>query len=206
MTVYEKLIKVQKELKAPKNQRNSFGNYNYRSCEDILEALKPVLAENGATVFLSDKPIVKENLWSYIESTVTFVDIESGESVTVTAFARESESKKGMDVSQITGSASSYARKYALNGLFLIDDTKDADTDEQHNQAARSKQKAISKDDVTALRLDLVKVATATKKDVNQLEAWVAQQIGLNSFDSINQSNIAKANALVKQLMIKAKV
>lgn len=206
MTVYEKLIKVQKELKAPKNQRNSFGNYNYRSCEDILEALKPVLAENGATVFISDKPIVKENLWSYIESTVTFVDIESGESVTVTAFARESESKKGMDVSQITGSASSYARKYALNGLFLIDDTKDADTDEQHNQTAGSKQKAFSKDDVTALRLDLVKVATATKKDVNQLEAWVAQQIGLNSFDSINQSNIAKANALVKQLMIKAKV
>lgn len=206
MTVYEKLIKVQKELKAPKNQRNSFGNYNYRSCEDILEALKPVLAENGATVFISDKPIVKENLWSYIESTVTFVDIESGESVTVTAFARESESKKGMDVSQITGSASSYARKYALNGLFLIDDTKDADTDEQHNQTAESKQKAFSKDDVTALRLDLVKVATATKKDVNQLEAWVAQQIGLNSFDSINQSNIAKANALVKQLMIKAKV
>lgn len=206
MTVYEKLIKVQKELKAPKNQRNSFGNYNYRSCEDILEALKPVLAENGATVFLSDKPIVKENLWSYIESTVTFVDIESGESVTATAFARESESKKGMDVSQITGSASSYARKYALNGLFLIDDTKDADTDEQHNQISGSKQKAFSKDDVTALRLDLVKVATATKKDVNQLEAWVAQQIGLNSFDSINQSNIAKANALVKQLMIKAKV
>lgn len=206
MTVYEKLIKVQKELKAPKNQRNSFGNYNYRSCEDILEALKPVLAENGATVFLSDKPIVKENLWSYIESTVTFVDIESGEFVTATAFARESESKKGMDVSQITGSASSYARKYALNGLFLIDDTKDADTDEQHNQISGSKQKAFSKDDVTALRLDLVKVATATKKDVNQLEAWVAQQIGLNSFDSINQSNIAKANALVKQLMIKAKV
>lgn len=206
MTVYEKLIKVQKELKAPKNQRNSFGNYNYRSCEDILEALKPVLAENGATVFISDKPIVKENLWSYIESTVTFVDIESSESVTVTAFARESESKKGMDVSQITGSASSYARKYALNGLFLIDDTKDADTDEQHNETAGSKQKAFSKDDVTALRLDLVKVATATKKDVNQLEAWVAQQIGLNSFDSINQSNIAKANVLVKQLMIKAKV
>lgn len=206
MTVYEKLINVQKELKAPKNQRNSFGNYNYRSCEDILEALKPVLAENGATVFISDKPIVKENLWSYIESTVTFVDIESGESVTVTAFARESESKKGMDVSQITGSASSYARKYALNGLFLIDDTKDADTDEQHNQISGSKQKAFSKDDVTALRLDLVKVATATKKDVNQLEAWVAQQIGLNSFDSINQSNIAKANVLVKQLMIKAKV
>ena len=206
MTVYKKLIEVQKELKAPKNQRNSFGNYNYRSCEDILEALKPVLSEHGATVFISDKPVVKENLWSYIEATATFVDTESGDSVSVTAYAREAETKKGMDVSQITGSASSYARKYALNGLFLIDDTKDADSDEQHNQTYGAKQKTFSKDDVTALRLDLVKVATATKKDVNDLESWVAQQIGLNSFDSINQSSFAKANALVKQLMAKAKV
>ena len=206
MTVYKKLTEVQKELKAPKNQRNTFGNYNYRSCEDILEALKPVLSEHGATVFISDKPVVKENGWSYIESTATFVDTESGDSVSVTAYAREAEIKKGMDVSQITGSASSYARKYALNGLFLIDDTKDADTDEQHNQTSGTKQKAFSKDDVTALRLDLVKVATATKKDVNDLESWVAQQIGLDSFESINQSNFVKANALVKQLMAKAKV
>lgn len=206
MTVYKKLIEVQKELKAPKNQRNSFGNYNYRSCEDILEALKPVLSEHGATVFISDKPVVKENLWSYIEATATFVDTESGDSVSVTAYAREAEMKKGMDVSQITGSASSYARKYALNGLFLIDDTRDADSDEQRNQTTGAKQKAFSKDDVTALRLDLVKVATATKKDVNDLESWVAQQIGLNNFESINQSSFAKANALVKQLMAKAKV
>ena len=206
MTVYKKLIEVQKELKAPKNQRNSFGNYNYRSCEDILEALKPVLSEHGATVFISDKPVVKENLFSYIEATATFVDTESGDSVSVTAYAREAETKKGMDVSQITGSASSYARKYALNGLFLIDDTRDADTDEHHNQTTGAKQKAFSKDDVTALRLDLVKVATATKKDVNDLESWVAQQIGVNSFESINQSSFAKANALVKQLMEKAKV
>ena len=206
MTVYKKLIEVQKELKAPKNQRNSFGNYNYRSCEDILEALKPVLSEHGATIFISDKPVVKENLWSYIEATATFVDTESGDSVSVTAYAREAETKKGMDVSQITGSASSYARKYALNGLFLIDDTKDADSDEQHNQTSGAKQKTFSKDDVTALRLDLVKVATATKKDVNDLESWVAQQIGLNNFESINQSSFAKANVLVKQLMAKAKV
>lgn len=205
MTVYKKLIEVQKELKAPKNQRNTFGNYNYRSCEDILEALKPVLSEHGATVFISDKPVVKENLFSYIEATATFVDTESGDSVSVTAYAREAETKKGMDPSQITGSASSYARKYALNGLFLIDDTRDSDSDE-YQKITGSKQKAFSKDDVTALRLDLVKVATATKKDVNDLESWVAQQIGLNSFDSINQSSFAKAKALVKQLMAKAKV
>ena len=206
MTVYKKLIKVQMELKAPKNQRNTFGNYNYRSAEDILEALKPILAKHEADVFLSYKIVVKENLWTYAEATATFVDIETGESTCTTGYAREAETKKGMDPSQITGSASSYAGKYALNGLFLIDDTRDADTDEQHRQTAGTKQKAFSKDDVTALRLDLVKVATATKKDVNELEAWVAQQIGVDNFDAINQLSFVKANALVKQMVVKAGV
>ena len=206
MTVYKKLIKVQTELKAPKNQRNTFGNYNYRSAEDILEALKPILVKHEADVFLSYKIIVKENLWTYVEATATFVDIETGESTCTTGYAREAETKKGMDPSQITGSASSYAGKYALGGLLLIDDTKDADTDEQHRQTAGTKQKAFSKDDVTALRLDLVKVATATKKDVNELEAWVAQQIGVDNFDAINQLSFVKANALVKQMVVKAGV
>ena len=206
MTVYKKLIKVQTELKAPKNQRNTFGNYNYRSAEDILEALKPILAKHDADVFISYKVIVKENLWTYVEATATFVDIETGESTCTTGYAREAETKKGMDPSQITGSASSYAGKYALNGLFLIDDTKDADTDEHYRQTAGTKQKAFSKDDVTALRLDLVKVATATKKDVNELEAWVSQQIGVDSFDAINQLSFVKANALVKQMVVKAGV
>ena len=206
MTVYKKLIKVQQELKAPKNQRNTFGNYNYRTAEDILEALKPILAKHEADVFISYKIVVKENLWTYVEATATFVDIETGDSICTTGYAREAETKKGMDPSQITGSASSYASKYALNGLFLIDDTKDADTDEQHRQTTGAKQKAFSKDDVTALRLDLVKVATATKKDVNELEAWVAQQIGVDNFDAINQLSFVKANALVKQMVIKAGV
>ena len=206
MTVYKKLIKVQTELKAPKNQRNTFGNYNYRSAEDIQEALKPILVKHEADVFLSYKIIVKENLWTYVEATATFVDIETGESTCTTGYAREAETKKGMDPSQITGSASSYAGKYALNGLFLIDDTKDADTDEHHRQTAGAKPKAFTKDDVTALRLDLVKVATATKKDVNELEAWVAQQIGVDNFDAINQLSFVKANALVKQMVVKAGV
>ena len=206
MELFKKLIEVQKELKAPKNQRNTFGNYNYRTAEDILEALKPILAKHEADVFLSYKIIVKENLWTYVEATATFVDIETGDSICTTGYAREAETKKGMDPSQITGSASSYASKYALNGLFLIDDTKDADTDEQHRQTAGTEPKAFTKDDVTALRLDLVKVATATKKDVNELEAWVAQQIGVDSFDAINQLSFAKANALVKQMVIKAGV
>ena len=206
MSVYEKLIAVQSELKAPKNQRNSFGNYNYRSCEDILEALKPILAEHKATVFISDNPSVRENLWTYIESTATFVDIETGESVRVTAYAREAEMKKGMDVSQVTGSASSYARKYALNGLFLIDDTKDADTDEHRKQTGGQTNKQFSKDDITAIRLDLVKVATATQKDVNDLEQWVAGQIGIPSLEQVDGNTIVKAKTLTKQLMIKAKV
>ena len=209
MTVYKKLIKVQQELKAPKNQRNTFGNYNYRSAEDILEALKPILAKHDATVFISDKVVVKENNWAYIESTAAFVDIETGESVSTTAFARETENKKGMDSSQITGSASSYARKYALNGLFLIDDAVDPDSDSHQKITGGESQgsnRKFSKDDVTALRLDLVKVATATKKDVNELEAWVSQQIGVDNFDAINQLSFAKANALVKQMVVKAGV
>ena len=206
MTVYKKLIKVQQELKAPKNQRNTFGNYNYRNAEDILEALKPILAKHEADVFLSYKIIVKENLWTYVEATATFVDIETGESTCTTGYAREAETKKGMDPSQITGSASSYAGKYALGGLLLIDDTKDADTDEHHRQTTGAEPKAFTKDDVTALRLDLVKVATATKKDVNELEAWVAQQIGVDNFDAINQLSFVKANALVKQMVVKAGV
>ena len=205
MTVYKKLIKVQQELKAPKNQRNTFGNYNYRNAEDILEALKPILVKHEADVFLSYKIIVKENLWTYVEATATFVDIETGESTCTTGYAREAETKKGMDPSQITGSASSYASKYALNGLFLIDDTKDADTDEHPIQTAGAKQKAFSKDDVTALRLDLVKLATATGNDVNELEKRVAAAIGLDSFEAINnQHNFTKASALVEQAMVKA--
>ena len=209
MTVYKKLIKVQQELKVPKNQRNTFGNYNYRKAEDILEALKPILAKHEADVFLSYKIVVKENLWTYVEATATFVDIETGESTCTTGYAREAETKKGMDPSQITGSASSYAGKYALGGLFLIDDAVDPDSDSHQKitgGGAQASNRKFSKDDVTALRLDLVKVATATKKDVNELEAWVSQQIGVDNFDAINQLSFVKANALVKQMVVKAGV
>lgn len=119
----EKLAIIQQTLKAPKNQRNNFGNYNYRSCEDILEALKHVL--KGMVVTIQDDIIVVADR-VYVKSTATITDGES--SLSNTAFAREAQIKKGMDDSQITGAASSYARKYALNGLFLIDDTKDADS------------------------------------------------------------------------------
>lgn len=139
MGVYEKLIKVQCELKAPKGQYNSFGKYNYRSCEDILEGLKSVLEKHKATLILSDSIEVIDGRF-YVKAVATFVDIESGEKIENCAYARESLEKRGMDDSQVTGATSSYARKYALNGLFLIDDTKDADTDEYQNQQNDTKQ------------------------------------------------------------------
>ncbi len=163
--VLDKLHFIQQKLKAPKGQYNSFGKYSYRSAEDILEAVKPILGDIGCTLLLSDEvvaigePVIttshtreedsenKKMKFSeiqechqrfYVKATATFVDVESGADLSVTAYAREEDSKKGMDGSQITGTASSYARKYALNGLFCIDDTKDADTDEYQKQTKKT--------------------------------------------------------------------
>lgn len=132
------LRSIQCELKAPKGQYNSFGKYSYRSCEDILEAVKPLLDKYKATVYITDE-VVSVGDRIYVKATATFVD-KDGKEVSVSAFAREPVARKGMDEAQVTGATSSYARKYALNGLFLIDDTKDADTDENRNESeARSK-------------------------------------------------------------------
>lgn len=125
--VYQKLLKVQSELKAPKKQNNKFGNYNYRSCEDIQEAVKPLLKEVGAVLVISDEIKQIQDRF-YVEATVKFINCEDNATIENKALAREELVKKGMDSSQITGSASSYARKYALNGLLCIDDTKDSDT------------------------------------------------------------------------------
>lgn len=138
--VYGKLMMIQKELKAPKGQYNSFAKYNYRSCEDILEAVKPLCIKNNATLLLNDA-VQEVSGRFYVVATATLIDTESGDSVSANAYAREPQDKKGMDDSQITGMASSYARKYALNGLFCIDDTKDADTDE----VKRQEQKPVKK-------------------------------------------------------------
>ena len=141
MNIYEKLLRVQVELKAPKGQYNSFGKYKYRSCEDILTAVKPLLDKVGATITITDDLVLVGDRF-YVKATATFTDTEKCTAITNTAFAREDENKKGMDGSQITGTASSYARKYALNGLLLIDDTKDADTDENHNERKAKDEKA----------------------------------------------------------------
>lgn len=133
MNIYEKLTEVQNELKAPKSKYNSFGKYNYRSCEDILEAVKPILKAKRLAMTVKDDVFNIGDRF-YIMATVTVYDCESDEKVTTTAYAREDADKKGMDGSQITGSSSSYARKYALNGMFAIDDTKDADSWNTHDK------------------------------------------------------------------------
>lgn len=141
MEIYEKLNKIQSELKAPKGQYNKFGKYSYRSCEDILEALKPHLLKYGCVVTLTDDMQLIGDRY-YLKATATITDAESGKSVSNIALAREDKERAGMSESQITGTASSYARKYALNGLFLIDDTKDADTDAYHEQTHADKKQS----------------------------------------------------------------
>lgn len=127
----KKVSQIQGELKAPKNQYNNFGGYKYRSCEDILEAVKPLIVKLGLVLTVNDEMVLVGNR-VYVKATATITDGEN--SISNSAFAREAESKKGMDESQITGSASSYARKYALNGLLCIDDTKDADATNTHGK------------------------------------------------------------------------
>jgi hypothetical protein len=165
MKVYEKLQAVQAELKAPKGQYNSFGKYKYRSCEDILEALKPVLAKHKAAVTISDDIVMCGERY-YIKATASFIDIEAAgdepTQVLNTAFARESGDKKGLDSSQVTGTASSYARKYALNGLFLIDDTADADTDAYHETTtAETKESKASL--IAKLKIEMCRTGVGVK-------------------------------------------
>lgn len=171
MNIYEKLSNIQHELKAPKGQYNSFGKYKYRSCEDILEAVKPICFKYKATLVISDEVLCAGDRF-YIKATATLYDTESEEKIENAAYARESLEKKGMDDSQITGTASSYARKYALNGLFNIDDTKDADTDEFTGKQLIDKskvnalQKAISNNNISTETINNV----LTKFGYSELE------------------------------------
>lgn len=145
MSIYNKLFEIQQNLKAPKGQYNQFGKYAFRSCEDILEALKPLLASQKAIIVLSDELTNIEQRY-YIKATARIIDIETGEQIENSSYAREDENKKGMDLSQITGASSSYARKYALNGLFCIDDNKDSDTTNTgQTQQKQKNQKQLNK-------------------------------------------------------------
>jgi len=160
----EKLVKIQSELKAPKNQFNSFGKYNYRSCEDILEAVKPLLLKYNCSLVITDE--VKEVLgFIYVEATALIKDNETNTQIGVTAQAGIEPNKKGMDISQSFGSSSSYARKYALNGLFLIDDTKDSDATNKHG---KEENKVEEKPKMHQLTSDNIKsiIAKGTQQEV----------------------------------------
>lgn len=179
--IYAALMAVQSELKAPKGQENTFGKYRYRSAEDILEAVKPLLKANGLYLRISDTVELIGDRY-YVKATVTAVDIATGEAESATAYAREQSEKKGMDAAQVTGATSSYARKYALNALFGIDDTKDADTDEyartgqsgvnqgeSKTQVQPPAQKEPQQDEMHAARRELsaeMKRIGATKEEV----------------------------------------
>lgn len=177
------LSEVQFELKAPKGQFNKFGHYAYRSTEDILKAVKPLLKKFGDDLSLSDEPVLVGD-WHYIKATATFKD-KDGKETSSTGYARESVSKKGMDDSQITGTASSYARKYALNGLFLIDDTKDADSSEYHqqNQQRQSNKPANNQRN------------NGLKANANRYKALV------NEYAKLTNSNFEAVNNDVKGIM-----
>lgn len=172
----KELQSIQSKLKAPKSQYNNFGKYPYRSCEDILEAVKPLLAEEKCTLTISDD-ITMIGDWIYVKATATLTN-ESGAKEQTTAFAREEAVKKGMDAAQITGSTSSYARKYALNGLFCIDDTKDPDTTNQGNQYVKPNSKTPAK-------------STSTGKKVVPMEMLLSEEF-LKSLHELDKKNRAE--------------
>ncbi len=186
MNIYEKLMNIQTKLKAPKNQYNEFGKYSYRSCEDILEGVKPLLTANKVSLVLNDE-LVQIGDRYYIKAVAKLIDIEKGECVEATAFARESESKKGMDSAQVTGSTSSYARKYALNGLFCIDDTKDSDAlpdttqkdgkvNDNKNQTTNKKQNQWKVQTATDNQIKAIFAISKNigKTDEDELKAWIS--------------------------------
>lgn len=182
----KRLLAIQNKIKCTKNQHNDFGNYNYRSCEDILVAVKPLLEENGVTLILTDDIIATEGGRHYIGATATLYDTETGAAIAQTrAFAREAETKKGMDDSQITGTASSYARKYALNGLFLLDDNKDADT----NEYKETEQKASDK---------------PSEKQINLVKNLLGQIPEGKEQEMLDHYHVAKVEEMSKAQMTEA--
>jgi len=194
--IYSKLSSIQNELKAPKGQKNTFGKYNYRSCEDILEAVKPICKKHNSVLMLSDE-LVNIGERYYIKASAILSDLDMDERIINTAYARESETKKGMDESQITGTASSYARKYALNGLFNIDDTKDADTDEYTKKTKESDKKELMETPISAGRLDTIKEII---KDTGTDEKELFKYFKIKGYENINISNVSKIEeALLKK-------
>lgn len=153
--IYEKLANIQLELKAPKNKRNSFGGYDYRDLSGILEAVKPLLKKYKCAIMISDDVVTKEDR-TYIEATATIVDCEDGTMCQCKGYAREQDSKKGMDDAQLTGACSSYARKYACNGLLAIDDSQDLDAMDNSKEEPKPKRRSRRTSRITKEELEQV--------------------------------------------------
>ena len=212
MNIYEKLINIQTELKAPKNQYNSFGKYNYRNCEDILEAVKPLNKKYGCTLTITDRIFMVGDRY-YVEAHARLTNIEKPEEyIDNIAYARESDTKSGMDASQITGATSSYARKYCLNGLYNIDDTKDADTDNfaEQTQTAK-KQEAEAKAKIKKGKdlpigqkeaeelLTLMKSITDKNGNTLNIDAYLEKQFGKKTVDELTFSEYQFAVAQLEK-------
>jgi hypothetical protein len=170
--IYEKLAKIQSTIKAPKGQFNSFGRYNYRSCEDILEAVKPLL--DGLVLTLTDDVVMIGDRY-YIRATATLTDSLDKETISNSAYAREENEKKGMDASQLSGATSSYARKYALAGLFLLDDNKDADATNDHGKSGKETPAKTPEKAPSAQSADGAKTPDDIKKEMSE---WFETEYG----------------------------
>ena len=206
VTIYKKLLNIQKVLNVPKGQYNKFGGYSYRNAEDILNAIKPLLWENECTAFFRKDVIEQVGDRYYLVATFDFVDVNTGEKITVEARAREEEKKKGMDASQITGAASSYARKYALNGIFLIDDAKDADTNEyqkQQKQGANTKQQKqyINDNQLQQIYNGINQLAHMTNQNPDIVASGILVRYSINDFRAVPTEHFNEVINYIKSLM-----
>lgn len=190
-TILNKLVAIQGELKAPKGQYNNFGKYKYRSCEDILEAVKPLLVKHNLLMTITDDIILVGDRF-YVKATVTITDGDA--TISNSALAREEAEKKGMDASQVTGACSSYARKYALNGMFCIDDTKDADATNTHEQQSSSTQKP--KNDDYAKAIKEVNEATSVEKLMSIYQKYPSLHINKNFTENLTAKRKAIEHGL----------
>lgn len=183
MNIYKKLFNIQQKLKAPKKQFNKFGNYNYRSCEDILEAVKSLLKENNLILVINDE-VIEVGGKNYIKATAKLIDIDTGEAIETSALAREDEERKKFDAPQITGSCSSYARKYCLNGMFAINDVKDSDTTNNGKEEKEAKEDTTTFAGPESKKNNVKNIWTQTKKTSQTITETQVKQLyatGLNA-------------------------
>lgn len=213
MNLYEKLQHVQGKLKAPKSQYNKFGGYNYRNCEDIQEAAKPLMQEVNAALVVGDELVLIGERY-YIKAVARFIDCETGEFVENAAYAREELDKKGMDVSQVTGSTSSYARKYALNGLFCIDDVKDADSQdntggqkasrgkEGAGRGGRNQEKAAPAESGEKVSDAMIKSVTALVEKYQEKGVKIEKILEMYSIKDISEMSVAQCRDCMEKLKL----